>query len=45
VSENEYIQDSIRYVPSKVAAKRVGLAPDYISRFFRDGLIGAAHRA
>jgi len=45
MAENELLQDSIRYVPSKVAAKRVGLSPDYISRFCRQGLVTATwHR-
>jgi len=44
MAENEFVQDSIRYVASKVAAKKVGLSSDYISRFCRDGLVlGTRH--
>jgi hypothetical protein len=41
MAENEFVQDSIRYISSKAAAKRVGLSSDYISRFCRDGLVMA----
>ena len=41
----EFIQDGIRYVPTKVVAKSVGLAPDYLSRFCREGLVaGVFHK-
>jgi len=41
----ELIQDGIRYVPSKVAAKIVDLSPDYISRMCREGqVVGVWHK-
>lgn len=46
MAKNEFIQDGICYVPSKVAAKRVGLSPDYISRFCRQrAVIATWHRS
>jgi len=41
VSETEFFQDGIRYVPTKVAAKRVGLSPDYVARMARERVIVA----
>lgn len=35
------VQDGIRYIPSKVAARAVGLSPDYVSRFCRAGDVRA----
>ena len=37
MSAQEFFQDSIRYVPSKVAAKSADLTADYISRMCREG--------
>lgn len=39
MTAHEFFQDGIRYVPSRVAAKSVDLAPDYISRMCREGLV------
>jgi len=35
----------VRYVPSKIAARAVGLVPDYVSRMCREGLVRAIRHA
>ena len=37
----EFIQDGIRYVPTKAIAKSVGLSPRYLADFCRDGRVTA----
>ena len=37
----EFIQDGIRYVPTKAIAKSVGLSPDYLTRFCRERAVAA----
>src|ERR1700682_1543964 len=41
MSDVGIVQDGVRYIPSKVAARAVGLSPDYVSRFCRDGAVRA----
>src|SRR3989344_5798350 len=41
----EIYQDGVRYVPSKIAARNVGLVPDYISRMCRDGQVRGIRHA
>jgi hypothetical protein len=38
---SEFVQDGIRYIPTKVAAKAVGLSPRYLVEFCRGGKIAA----
>jgi hypothetical protein len=37
----EFIQDGIRHLPSKELAKSVGLSPQYLTRFCREGRVAA----
>jgi len=38
---SEFVQDGIRYVPTKAIAKSVDLSPDYLTRFCREGKVAA----
>ena len=38
---SEFIQDGVRYVPTKAIAKEVGLSPRYLADFCRDGHVSA----
>jgi hypothetical protein len=41
----EFVQDGIRYLPSKTLAKACGISPQYLTSFCRDGLVTAVfHR-
>jgi hypothetical protein len=37
----EFVQDGIRYVPTKAIAKEVGLSPRYLADSCRDGEVAA----